>query len=243
MKRKGTPQGWEKEQGQARQGSLLDRSDHCVTQKASQGSKDASKGPFAKNHTEPEAMIPKRPHSPFALGSTPSSRNTHSSEEAEHEAMWSIVKFRVSGPGLRSASEQLCNHLLKLLHPHLENQTRHPPLAERRQGPHGINSKALEGSRVPLPLLSVGMSTAFHFLTGQDGERVEGKKAKDEQTQTFQCEHKLEPKSRRARLGQEGCAAEPRVRGLAGLHTGQGIPTWQAMTLWGYILANIQQRQ
>ena len=65
----------------------------------------------------------------------------------------------------------------------------------------------------------------------------------EEQAQTFQCERVLEPKSRRARLGQEGGAVEPRVRGLTGPHTGQGIPTWQAMTLWGYILADTQQRQ
>lgn len=186
-----------------------------------------AKGLLAKNHTEPEAMIPKRPHSPFALGSTPSSRNTHSSEEAEHEAMWPIVKFRVSGPGLRSASEQLCNHLLKLLHPHLKTKPDiHPCRAatgtawDKQQSPGGV-------AGVPLPLLSVGMSTAFHFLTGQDGERVEGKKAKDEQTQTFQCEHKLEPKSRRARLGQRAALRSP------------GSEAWLGRTLAkGYRLAS-----
>ena len=74
--------------------------------------------------------MPKGLHGPFALGSTPSSPNACSSEEAEHEAVRSIVKFRVAGPGLSSASEQLCIHLLKLLHPHLGNQTKLPPLAE-----------------------------------------------------------------------------------------------------------------
>lgn len=80
-------------------------------------------------------------------------------------------------------------------------------------------------------------------MTGQDGERVEGKKAKEEQAQTFQCEHVLEPKSWRARLGQEGGAVEPRVGGLTGPHTGQGIPTWQATTLWGYVLADTRRRR
>ena len=63
----------------------LQRVKHDLVTK--QHSQEASKGPSAKNHTEPGAMMPKRPHGPFALGSTPSSLNARSSEEAEHEAV------------------------------------------------------------------------------------------------------------------------------------------------------------